>query len=265
MKLLVAFKVCPDLDLLQEDDFVVREEMGVDTHFLPNILNCYDESSLELALRFRDQAREAGKETELSAMTLGEDHTQLYLKTLQALGYDHPVRVCAQEELLRDRPELVARTIAAYARQTGQQVLLLGREAPLGNHGVTAQMAAALLGYPLISSVTDVKPGEGESIVVRTLERGREMELTVSVPCVLAVGNAVVSKLRIPSLRMRMKWKNIPCEQYELTQGQSYEYPLPIKLKVPDRKRSGYLSPERGEAAVDDVFRRSLEERLEML
>ena len=207
MKLLVAFKVCPDLDLLQVNDLVVREEMGVDTHFLPNILNCYDESSLELALRFRDQAQE----------------------------------------------------------ETGQQVLLLGREAPLGNHGTTAQMTACLLGYPLISSVTDVKPGEGDTLRVRTMECGREMEQTVFAPCVLAVGNAVVSKLRIPSLRMRMKWKNIPCEQYELKRAQTYGYPVPVKLEVPDRKRSGYLSPERGGAAVADVFQRGLEERLEML
>lgn len=106
--------------------------MGVDTHFLPNILNCYDESSLELALRFRDQAQEAGGETELSAITIGEEHTELYLKTLQALGYDHPVRVCGEDEQLRYRPELVAQTIAAYARETGQQVLLLGSGGPPG-------------------------------------------------------------------------------------------------------------------------------------
>ena len=168
------------------------------------------------------------------------------------------MRVCGEDEQLRYRPELVAQTIASYARETGQQVLLLGREAPLGNHGTTAQMTACLLGYPLISSVTDVKPGEGNTLRVRTMECGREMDQTVSAPCVLAVGNAVVSKLRIPSLRMRMKWKNIPCEQYELKRAQTYGYPVPVKLEVPDRKRSGYLSPERGGAAVADVFQRGL-------
>lgn len=262
MKVLVACKVCPDLDLLQENDCVVRGEMGVDTHFLPNLLNCYDESSLELALRLRDQAEGP---VELSALSVGGEQAEIYLKTLQALGYDHPVWVRGDEEALRFRPEPIAETLAAYARQTGQDVLLLGREAPVGNHGATAQLVAGRLGYPLVSSVIDVRPAGDSLLEVWTLECGCRMQYTVSTPCVLSVGNAVVSKLRIPSLRMRMKWKNIPCESYPLQTPETAGYPMPVGLAVPDRRRRGYVSPEKGAAAVADLFAQGLQERLERL
>ena len=93
MRLLVSFKLCPDLELLKKEDIIVTEEMGIDTHFLPNIINCYDESALELVLRLRDKIKEGV--VELSAFTVGGKQTELTLKGLRALGFLHTVRADA--------------------------------------------------------------------------------------------------------------------------------------------------------------------------
>lgn len=265
MNILAAFKVCPNLDLLQVNDLAVREGMGVDTHFLPNVLNCYDESSLELALRFREQSAAAGETVRLSAITVGGSRTEDYLKTLQALGYDHVVRAEAEEQALRFCPELAARTIASYARASGQDVILVGAEAPLGNHGVTAQWVSALTAFPLLASVVDFSPAENGRLTVWSRSGGCMMVQTVAPPCVLSVGNAVVSKLRVPSLRARMQWKHTPCEAYPAAADVSGAGPVPERLELPQRARAGYVSPARGEAAVEDVFARALRERLDAI
>lgn len=265
MNILVTFKVCPNLDLLQAEDLAVREGMGVDTHFLPNVLNCYDESSLELALRLRDQAVAAGQTVTLSALTVGGESTEDYLKTLKALGFQHTVRVHAEDAALRFRPETVARTVAAYALETEQNVILMGTEAPLGNHGAAAQVTSVLTGYPLLSSVTDVAIGEDGTVVVCAKEGERTLRQTVQPPCVLAVGNAVVSKLRVPTLRARMQCKSLPCETFRLELGETVLCSTPHRLEIPDRSRQGYVSARRGADAVEDVYDYALRERLEAL
>lgn len=262
MNILVAFKVCPNLDLLQAEDLMVREEMGVDTHFLPNVINCYDESSLELALRLRDQATPLELPIVLSALTIGGAHTEEYLKTLKALGYDHTIRVVAQDAALRFRPEAVAHTIASYAMETEQTVIFMGAEAPLGNHGVAAQLTSVLTGYPLLASVTDVAIAENGAITVCARDGERTLRQIVTPPCVLSVGNAVVSKLRVPTLRARMQCKSIPCEAYDLAAGETGLCPAPDSLEIPDRSRQGYVSAQHGADAVEDVYRHALHERL---
>ena len=72
MRLLVSFKICPNLELLREEDFAVTEDMGIDTHFLPNIINCYDEGALGFAhtVRAEDERNVTGFSPEAVAETM---------------------------------------------------------------------------------------------------------------------------------------------------------------------------------------------------
>ena len=261
MKLLVAFKVCPDLELLKEEDIVLTEEMGIDTHFLPNIINCYDESALELALRLRDKTKEEA--VELAALTVGDERAELTLKGLRALGFLHTVRVKDENEEIRFVPEIVAETIAAYVKENRQDCVLLGKEAPVGNQGVMAQIVAEKIKYPMVGPVVDIVELKQDSVIVLVSDERKITRQVVQLPCVLCVGNAVISKLRVATLRERMKVSKTESEYKDLV------YPDNIRMAVPEtiapilKKRECYQSQRKGSEAIQDVIVNGLEKVLE--
>lgn len=264
MKLLVAFKVCKNLDLLDVNSVEFEEEMRVDTHFLSNQLNCYDESALELALRLKEKSDPLSSPCELTALTVGDEISELTLKTLKALGYQYTVRVPCDPEPLRFEPHIIAKTIACYALRHQHSLVLAGQEAPSGNSSSVPQMVSVMTGYPLICSVIDIISINENSVWVHISDRGGVIEQKICLPCVLAIGNAVVSKLRVPTLRARMQCKGEECTYAELEQSEPV-HAAPFSLTLPLRRRAGYISQETGEAAVCDIFKSALKERLDML
>ncbi len=263
MKLLVAFKLIPDFDKLQTEDIVIREEVQVDLHFLPNLLNCYDESALELALRLRDGFAEQGGTLELTAFTAGGQQAELTLQTLKALGYLHTVRAPAEEEVLRFAPLLVARTLATFLAEFPQDLVLLGREAPVGNSAMVPALVSELAGIPLVANVVDLLSLEEGAVRVRLAAGQHIYEEKIALPCVLSVGNAVISKLRVPTLKDRLRHKGACVETFPLMQpAEPTEGPTLVRLSLPNRRRQGYVSPSKGETALEDVLHTSLAERL---
>ncbi len=258
MNVFVTCKFCPDLDRMKQSDFVVQEEMGVDTHFLPNILNCYDESSLELSLRFGETV----KNLEKTAFTIGPKTSEQVLDSLLALGFEHAVRVATEYDV-RFRPETIAATICNYLHDHPQDLLVLGREAPLGNNAATAQLVASYLNLPLISAVVDFSYRDESSISVTFQHEGSLYRQEVSLPCVFSMGNATISKLRMPTLRQRMKAKNCTIEYAQLEQKDSSLFPLPIAMRIPNRRRLSSISQKKGKDAVYELFEKDLKKRLE--
>jgi electron transfer flavoprotein beta subunit len=65
MNVLVCFKIVPDLDQLSGSDWVIDGCSRVETRFVKRMINPYDESALELALKMADHAGGAGVTTAL--------------------------------------------------------------------------------------------------------------------------------------------------------------------------------------------------------
>lgn len=263
MRLLVAFKICPDLELLREDDIILTEEMGIDTHFLPNIINCYDESALELALRLRDKTEKYP--IELSAFTVGDERTELTLKGLRALGFAHTVRAKDEEKNTNFTPEIVAETMTAYIRQNPQDCILIGKEAPVGNHGVMAQLVAEKTGCPLIGPVVDLLSANQNDVTVLVSNEGNIQKQTVKVPCVLEIGNAVISKLRVATLRERMKVSKSESEYVTLSFPEDTYMARPMELNPIIAKRAGYQSQKYGDEAIEEILDNGLQKVLEQI
>lgn len=263
MKLLVAFKICPDLELLRDEDIVMTEEMGLDTHFLPNILNCYDESALELSLRLREKMKENA--LELSAITIGSEKSELMLKGLRALGFVHTIRGKDEKNLTKFRPEVVAETITAYAKKVPQDLILVGKEAPVGNQSVMSQLIAEKVKAPVIGPVIDILHLEERYVEVVISDEGCLKQQKVKLPCVLSVGNAVISKLRVATLRERMKVSKTESEYVTLNYPDVEYMPQPEKVYPVAEKREGYLCFENGTSAIDDVLNHGMREILEQI
>jgi electron transfer flavoprotein beta subunit len=209
MRILACFKVTPDFDALREADWVAGAAHGVETRYVRRILNCFDESALELALRLSEARAERGVATGLGALSVGGREAEPYLKTLLALGYERAARV-PSEAGLDFAPAVIASLLAGFVRRVDHSdLLLLGCRSGPGDSGTVPFLVAEQLGWPCLTQVTEVEPlTQGRLRVACTVDDGL-LRLTLRLPCVLAVGNAVVSHLRVPTLTDRLARKNM--------------------------------------------------------
>jgi len=199
MNVLVCCKIVPDLNRLSESDWVVQDHVQIDTGFLRTMVNPYDESALELALRLADEAP-----ARMTALTLGGPQADPFLKTLRALHFDPTVRIEAQGDW-RFCPDGVATLIAAYVTAGHpQDLVVMGRQSADGDNGKTPLLLAETLGWPCITEVLGFRPaGAGRLRVTSRVDAGLLVQVA-RLPLVLAVGNAAGSALRVPTLKSRM-------------------------------------------------------------
>ncbi len=82
MRVLTCFKVTPDFEALRAADWLTAPTSGLPTRYVRRVLNCFDESALELALRLRDAAADLDLTVDLGALCVGGREADPYLKTL---------------------------------------------------------------------------------------------------------------------------------------------------------------------------------------
>ncbi|MGD1822038.1 MAG: electron transfer flavoprotein subunit beta/FixA family protein [Pleomorphochaeta sp.] len=258
MNLLVCFKIYSDLTKVKLEDLEIDEEMGVDTHFLPNIINCFDESSLEFAIRLSENYTSINK----SALTICKSAANMTLKSLLALGYENVVRIEADEMQIRFNPETVAENIVKYVKKNNQDLILIGKESPLSNNAATAQLVSNKLNYPLISSVIDIKVIDDNIINVKIENNNSIYSQNIKLPCVLSMGNAVISKLRMPTLKERMKNKNRKIEEVDFVESEKTIFNQPISIYKPKRNRQGIIYKIDGDENITAILDKELSKRI---
>ena len=201
MDILVCFKVVPDLDLLSGSGWVIDSHLRVETGFVKNILNPYDESALEIALKISDQAGETGISIRLSALTISDPKANLFLKTLNALKFDQTVRIECNSDL-RFSPELCAALISAYVKRSGNpDYLIMGRQSGVGDNAMTPLITAEILNWPCISEVLSIEPSDDRCLRITYQADDGLYRQVIEPPCILTVGNAPNTYLRIPTLK----------------------------------------------------------------
>ncbi len=115
MRILACFKVTPDYEALRESEWAAAAGRAlssgagsgsgadpaefVDTRYVRRILDCFDESALELALRLSDALTELGGSADLGALSVGAPDAEPHLKTLLALGFERAARVHTEAAL----------------------------------------------------------------------------------------------------------------------------------------------------------------------
>ncbi|MDD3404251.1 MAG: electron transfer flavoprotein subunit beta/FixA family protein [Hespellia sp.] len=263
MKLLVCFKIVADLDQLTPKDYVVEEKINIDTSFVKTTINCFDESGLEFGLRLSDEAEGLNLHIEKSALTIGNSQTELYLKSLNALCYDHTIRIDSGDYDIRFKPDAVGKAIVDYAEKNQQDLIIMGRQSSEGNNFSTPQVVAEQLGTGFIPNVVDIHMMDEHRLKITTDNNGNIYEQTVKTPVVVSVGNAVISKLRVPTLRDRMKYGSKEIEQFPLRLEDKSLAGKVRSLEYVDKSRSGQVIEQKGSEAVHVLYEDYLKRRLD--
>jgi len=166
-------------------------------------MNPFDEIAVEEALR----QKEAGKVTEVVAVSLGPTQCQETIRTALAMGADRGIHVQTDEEL---QPLAVAKLIKAVAAKEQPQLIILGKQAIDDDANQTGQMLAALLGWPQGTFASKLAIGDKQADVTREVDGGLET-IKIDLPAVITT-DLRLNEPRYASLPNIMKARKKPIE-----------------------------------------------------
>jgi len=200
MKVLVPVKRVVDYNVKIR---VKADGSGVETANVKMSMNPFDEIAVEEAVRLK----EAGKATEIIAVSVGPTASQETLRTALAMGADRAILVQTDAET---QPLAVAKLLKALVDKEGTTLVILGKQAIDDDCNQTGQMLAALLGWGQGTFASKIVPGEGSVAVTREIDGGLEtVELTLPA---IVTADLRLNEPRYASLPNIMKAKKKPLE-----------------------------------------------------
>ena len=170
MKILVPVKRVVDYNVKVR---VKADTTGVDLANVKMSMNPFDEIAVEEALKLK----EAGKATEVVAVSIGTAACQETLRTALAMGADRAILVETDAEL---QPLAVAKLLKAVVAKEAPQLVIVGKQAIDDDANQVGQMLAALLDWPQVTFASKVVADGGKLTVTREIDGGLEtVEVTL--------------------------------------------------------------------------------------
>ncbi|MFL6709014.1 MAG: electron transfer flavoprotein subunit beta/FixA family protein, partial [Massilia sp.] len=135
----------------------------------------------EIALEEAMRLKEAGKVTEVIAVTCGVTQAQETLRTGMAIGADRAILVETTPYL---EPLAVAKLLKAVADKEQPQLIILGKQAIDDDSNQVGQMLGALLGWPQATFASKVVLEGDKVTVTREVDGGLET-LALALPAII--------------------------------------------------------------------------------
>jgi len=229
MKVLVAVKRVVDFNVKVR---VKSDKTGVETANVKMSMNPFDEIAVEEAVRLK----EAGKVSDIVAVSLGPAPCQETIRTALAMGADRGIHVLTDAEL---QPLAVAKLLQAIVAKEAPGLIILGKQAIDDDCNQTGQMLAALLGWPQATFASKLVLGDNEARVTREVDGGLET-VAIKLPAVVTT-DLRLNEPRYASLPNIMKAKKKPIEQMTPETLGVDVAPRLVTLKVeePPRRQGG--------------------------
>jgi len=234
MKVLVPVKRVVDYNVKVR---VKSDGSGVDIANVKMSMNPFDEIAVEEATRLK----EAGKATEVVAVTCGVTQAQETLRTAMAIGADRGILVETGPEI---EPLGVAKVLKALADKEQPQLIILGKQAIDDDSNQTGQMLAALLGWPQATFASKVVLEEGKVTVTREVDGGLET-VALSLPAIVTT-DLRLNEPRYVTLPNIMKAKKKPLETVKPDDlGVDVTPRLKtVKVSEPAKRSAGVIVPD---------------------
>ena len=201
MKILIPVKRVIDANVKVR---VKADQTGVETANVKMAINPFCEIAVEEAIRLR----EAGKATELVAVSVGEASCQETIRTALAMGADRGILVETETAL---EPLLVAKLLKSVVEKEQPGLVILGKQAIDGDNNQTGQMLAALLGWPQGTFASKLDIGDDGIAVTREIDGGLET-VKLKMPVVITT-DLRLNEPRYASLPNIMKAKKKPIDK----------------------------------------------------
>jgi electron transfer flavoprotein beta subunit len=201
MKVLVPVKRVIDYNVKAR---VKPDGSGVDLANVKMSMNPFDEIAVEEAIRLK----EAGKVTEIVAVSIGPAQAAETIRTALAMGADRGILV-KQDGMVE--PLAVAKILKGIVDAEQPNLVILGKQAIDDDSNQTGQMLAALLGWPQGTFASKVAlDGDGVN-VTREIDGGLQT-VKLKLPAVVTT-DLRLNEPRYASLPNIMKAKKKPIDE----------------------------------------------------
>jgi electron transfer flavoprotein beta subunit len=198
MKILIPVKRVVDFNVKVR---VKSDQSGVELDNVKMSMNPFDEIAVEEALRLK----EAGKATEVIAVTIGPAGAVETLRTALAMGADRAIHVPHDGVT---EPLAVAKALAAITKQEEPSLVIMGKQAIDDDFNQTGQILAALLGWPQATFASKLVLDGDKANVTREVDGGLET-IAVTLPAIVTT-DLRLNQPRYASLPNIMKAKSKP-------------------------------------------------------
>lgn len=217
MKILVPVKRVVDYNV---NIRVKADGSGVDLANVKMSMNPFDEIAVEEALRLR----EAGKATEVVAVSIGPAQSQDTVRTALAMGADRGIVLETNDPV---EPLAVAKLLKAVIAEENPGLVILGKQAIDDDSNQTGQMLAALLGWPQGTFASKLAL-EADGIEVTREVDGGLQTVKLALPAIITA-DLRLNEPRYASLPNIMKAKKKPID---LRPASQYGVDLTPRLQV---------------------------------
>ena len=201
MKILVPVKRVVDFNVKIR---VKPDGSGVELANIKMSMNPFDEIAVEEAIRLK----EAGKATEIVAVSIGPAQASETIRTALAMGADRGILVKTDQTV---EPLAVAKILKAIVEAEKPGLVILGKQAIDDDCNQTGQMLAALLGWAQGTFASKIGI-EGEAVTVTREVDGGLQTVKLKTP-VIVTTDLRLNEPRYASLPNIMKAKKKPIEE----------------------------------------------------
>jgi electron transfer flavoprotein beta subunit len=229
MKILVPVKRVVDFNVKVR---VKPDGSGVELQNVKMSMNPFDEIAVEESLRLK----EAGKATEIVAISIGPQQAQETIRTALAMGADRGILVKTDGAV---EPLAVAKILKGIVEEEKPGLVILGKQAIDDDSNQTGQMLAALLGWPQGTFASKVLVEGSDMIVTREVDGGLQT-VKLKGPAIVTT-DLRLNEPRYASLPNIMKAKKKPIDEKN---PQSYGVDVAPRLEVlktvePPKRQAG--------------------------
>jgi electron transfer flavoprotein beta subunit len=201
-------------------------------------MNPFDEIAVEEAIRLK----EAGKASEVIAVSIGVKQAQETLRTALAMGADRAILVVAADDVHQDiEPLSVAKILAKIVEEEAPGLVLCGKQAIDNDMNATGQMLSALLGWSQATFASKLEVEGDSALVTREVDGGLQT-IKVAMPAIVTV-DLRLNEPRYASLPNIMKAKKKPLD--EKTAADYGVDPSPrleiVKTTEPETRKAGVI------------------------
>jgi electron transfer flavoprotein beta subunit len=201
MKVLVPVKRVVDYNVKIR---VRADGTGVELANVKMSMNPFDEIAVEEAIRLK----EAGKATEIVAVSIGPQQASETIRTALAMGADRGILVKVDQIV---EPLAVAKILKAIVEAEKPGLVILGKQAIDDDCNQTGQMLAALLDWPQGTFASKLVV-DGDSILVTREVDGGLQTVKLKSPAIVTT-DLRLNEPRYASLPNIMKAKKKPIDE----------------------------------------------------
>ncbi|MBV8510409.1 MAG: electron transfer flavoprotein subunit beta/FixA family protein [Xanthobacteraceae bacterium] len=201
MKILVPVKRVVDYNVKIR---VKPDGSGVDLANVKMSMNPFDEIAVEEAIRLK----EAGKATEIVAVSIGPQQASETIRTALAMGADRGILVKTDTTV---EPLAVAKILKALVEAEKPGLVILGKQAIDDDSNQTGQMLAALLGWSQGTFASKLAI-DGDAILVTREVDGGLQTVKLKSPAIVTT-DLRLNEPRYASLPNIMKAKKKPIDE----------------------------------------------------